>query len=44
MEIHLPAQLLSEGRAGLLAQAGHCTVHNSIAHTPHIAITLTPAG
>lgn len=44
MEIHLPAQLPPERRAGLLAQAGHCTVHNTITHTPDIAITLTPAG
>ena len=43
MEIHLSREIPSERRAGLLAQAGHCTVHNSIAHTPDIAITLAPA-
>jgi putative redox protein len=42
MEIHLSAELPSQRRAGLLAQARHCTVHNSITHTPDIAITLTP--
>jgi len=43
MEIHLSREIPSERRAGLLAQARHCTVHNSIAHTPDIAITLAPA-
>jgi uncharacterized OsmC-like protein len=43
MEIHLSHEIPSERRAGLLAQAGHCTVHNSIAYTPDIAITLSPA-
>jgi uncharacterized OsmC-like protein len=43
MEIQLPAQLSDNRRAGLLAQAGHCTVHNTITHTPDIAITLVPA-
>ena len=41
MEIHLPAELPPDRRAGLLAQAAHCTVHTSITHTPDIAITLT---
>ena len=40
MEIHLPAELPRGRRAGLPAQAAHCTVHNSIMHTPDIAITL----
>jgi len=40
MEIHLLVELPRGRRAGLLAQAEHCTVHNSITHTPHIAITL----
>jgi len=40
MEIHLPAELPADRRAGLLAQAAHCTVHTSITHTPNIAITL----
>ena len=42
MEISLPAELPPERRAGLLAQAGHCTVHTSIMHPPDIAITLAP--
>ena len=41
MEIRLPAELEPGRRAGLLAQAAHCTVHNSITRTPDIAITLT---
>ena len=43
MEIQLPGQLPDNRRAGLLAQASHCTVHNTITHTPDIAITLVPA-
>lgn len=43
MEIRLHAELSPQRRAGLLAQAGHCTVHNSIAQSPDIAITLAPA-
>lgn len=43
MEIHLSREIPKERRAGLLAQAGHCTVHNTIVHTPDIAITLAPA-
>jgi putative redox protein len=42
LEIQLPVELPPARRAGLLAQAGHCTVHNSITHTPDVAITLTP--
>ena len=43
MEIHLPADLTSRRRAGLLAQAGHCTVHHSITQPPDITITLVGA-
>ena len=42
LEIHLPGHLPDNRRAGLLAQATHCTVHNSITHAPHIVITLAP--
>lgn len=44
MEIRLPAELSPQRRAGLLAQAGHCTVHNSITQSPDIAITLATDG
>ncbi len=44
MEIHLPAGLPPDRRAGLLAQAAHCTVHTSITHAPDIAITLASTG
>lgn len=40
LTIHLPAELSPQRRAGLLAQAGHCTVHNSITHPPVMAIAL----
>ena len=43
MEILLPADLTPQRRAGLLAQAGHCTVHTSITQPPDITITLAPA-
>lgn len=43
LEIRLPAELSPIRRAGLLAQAAHCTVHNTITHTPDIAVTLVPA-
>ena len=43
LEIQLPVELSPTRRAGLLAQAGHCTVHNTITHAPDIAITLVPA-
>jgi len=43
LEIQLPVELSPARRAGLLAQAGHCTVHNTITHAPGIAITLAPA-
>ncbi len=42
MEIHLPLDLPPKRRAGLLAQAAHCTVHTSITQAPDIAITLAP--
>lgn len=40
LEIHMPAVLPWGRGAGLLVQAAHCTVHNSIMHTPDIAIAL----
>ena len=40
MEIRLAGELSDNRRAGLLAQAAHCTVHNSITHPPEITITL----
>jgi len=43
MEISLTAELQPDRHAGLLAQAKHCTVHNSITHTPDIAIRLASA-
>ena len=43
MEIDLPAELSPQRRAGLLAQARHCTVHNSIGQPPDITITVTTA-
>lgn len=43
MEISLTAELPLDRQAGLLAQAAHCTVHNSITHTPDIAIRLASA-
>lgn len=44
LTIHLPARLSPQRRAGLLAQAGHCTVHNSVMHAPDIAISLASTG
>ncbi|MDQ2758162.1 MAG: OsmC family protein [Actinomycetota bacterium] len=38
--IHLPTELTPSRRAGLLAQAGHCTVHNTLVESPTIAISL----
>ncbi|MEO6822199.1 MAG: OsmC family protein [Candidatus Nanopelagicales bacterium] len=38
--VHLPFELPPARRDGLLAVAGHCTVHNSITHPPRIDITL----
>ena len=43
VEIRLEPPLPPERHAALLAQAGHCTVHNTITHPPDIAITLAPA-
>ena len=43
LEIRLPDGLPTDRRAGLLAQASHCTVHNTITNPPDIAITLVPA-
>lgn len=40
MEIHVPTELTPQRRAGLLAQAGHCTVHHSITQSPDITISL----
>ena len=44
MEIQLPTELPARRHAGLLAQAGHCTVHTSIAQPPEITITLSTGG
>lgn len=43
LEITLPTDLPPGRREGLLAQAAHCTVHNSITHAPGIEIRLTAA-
>lgn len=40
MRIDVPAELSETRRAGLLAMATHCTVHNSITSAPDIAVTL----
>ena len=40
LRIVVPGGVPQERRAGLLAQAGHCTVHTSITTPPDIAITL----
>lgn len=40
LAIQLPADLPEKRREGLLAVAGHCTVHNSITTPPDIHITL----
>ncbi len=44
MQIRLPVELSPGRHAGLLAQAAHCTVHNSITHTPDIALSLASPG
>ncbi|HLN75656.1 MAG TPA: hypothetical protein VK204_01350 [Nocardioidaceae bacterium] len=41
LRIRLPRELPDARRAGLLAVAGHCTVHNSLTRPPAVAITLT---
>ena len=38
--IHLPDGVPEDKRAGLLAVASHCTVHNTLTHSPVIAIDL----
>ena len=38
--VRLAADLTVERRAGLLAVASHCTVHNSITHPPSISVIL----
>ena len=38
LQIRLPLELPPERRDGLLAAAGHCTVHNSITTAPEITI------
>ena len=42
--IELPTELSPSRRAGLLAQAGHCTVHNTLVDAPTVVITLGGAG
>ena len=41
MRVVVPAGVPEERRAGLLAQAGHCTVHNTLHQPPPITIDLT---
>jgi putative redox protein len=38
LQIHVPLELPPERHAGLLAAAGHCTVHKSITTAPEITI------
>lgn len=40
MSIHVPHEIPEQRRAGLLAMASHCTVHNSITTPPEMAISL----
>ncbi len=42
--IELPTELSPSRRAGLLAQASHCTVHNTLVDAPTMVITLGGAG
>ncbi|MGW6847312.1 OsmC family protein [Streptomyces virginiae] len=42
MVIVPPPQLPEERRAGLLAVASHCTVHNTLQRSPDIGIALAP--
>lgn len=42
--IELPTELSPSRRAGLLAQARHCTVHNTLVDAPTVVITLDGAG
>ena len=41
LRVVVPAGVPEERRAGLLAQASHCTVHNTLHQPPPIAIELT---
>ncbi|MFP5253119.1 MAG: PIG-L family deacetylase [Actinomycetes bacterium] len=41
LRVVVPAGVPEERRAGLLAQAGHCTVHNTLHQPPPITIDLT---
>jgi uncharacterized OsmC-like protein len=43
LHIDLPAGLPQERRAALLAVAGHCTVHNTLATPPEVSIDLGEA-
>lgn len=42
LTIHLPHRLTAEQRERLLKVAHGCTVHQSLAVAPHVAITLNP--
>ncbi|MFD7916017.1 OsmC family protein [Streptomyces sp. NPDC059752] len=42
MVIAPPPQLPEERRAGLLAVASHCTIHNALQRSPDIGIELAP--
>lgn len=44
LRILLPEGFPEERRAGLLAVAEHCTVHNSLEHPPAVAIRLAAQG
>lgn len=44
LELDLPGGVPSDRRAGLLAVATHCTVHNTLTSQPEVVITLTEAG
>ncbi|MET8897008.1 hypothetical protein [Streptomyces albogriseolus] len=37
-----PPELPEQRRAGLLAVASHCTVHNTLHQPPEIAVELAP--
>jgi uncharacterized OsmC-like protein len=41
LRLVVPAGVPEERRAGLLAQASHCTVHNSLHQPPPVAIELS---
>ena len=40
LHIRVPDGVPEERRAGLLAVAGHCTVHNSLRQPPQVSIEL----